>query len=40
VGELRVTLNYRPGPADAPKVAAPVDDLVMTNADVDADRGC
>jgi hypothetical protein len=40
VRQLRVALNYRPGPADAPSVAAPADDLVMTNADVDAERGC
>ncbi len=40
VGQLRVALSYRPGPADAPKVATPEDDLVMTNADVDAERGC
>ena len=40
VGQLRISLNYRPGNADAPKVTAPDDDLVMTNADVKAQRGC
>jgi hypothetical protein len=40
VGQLRIALNYKPGPADAPKVTAPADDLVMTNADVEAKRGC
>jgi len=40
LGQLRITLNYRPGPADAPQVTAPADDLVMTNADVQANRGC
>jgi len=40
VGQLRISLNYKPGPADAPKVTAPADDLVMTNEDVEAKRGC
>lgn len=40
VGQLRVTVSYRPGPAEARRVSAPADDLVMTNADVKADRGC
>ena len=40
VGELRISLSYKPGPPGAPKVTAPADDLVMTNADVDAKRGC
>ena len=40
LGQLRIALNYKPGNSDAPKVAAPADDLVMTNADVTADRGC
>jgi hypothetical protein len=38
--ELRATVTYRPGPEDAPVVSAPDADLVMTNADVDAKRGC
>jgi hypothetical protein len=40
LGQLRITLSYRPGPADAPQVTAPSDELVMTNADVQANRGC
>ena len=40
LGQLRVTVSYRPGSDDAPQVAAPAEDLVMTNADVDANRGC
>jgi hypothetical protein len=40
VGQLRISLNYKPGRADAPKVTAPADELVMTNADVTAQRGC
>ena len=40
VGQLRISLNYKAGKADAPKVTAPADDLVMTNADVQANRGC
>ena len=40
VAQLRVALNYQPGPADAPRVTAPAADLVMTNADVEAERGC
>jgi hypothetical protein len=40
LGQLRITVSYRPGPADAPQVTAPADDLVMTNADVRAGRGC
>jgi hypothetical protein len=40
LGRLRISLTYRPGRPDAPRVAAPADDLVMTNADVEADRGC
>ena len=40
LGQLRISVNYKVGPADAPAVTAPGDDLVMTNADVDANRGC
>jgi hypothetical protein len=40
LGQLRVSLSYRPGPSDAPQVTAPADDVVMTNADVQAKRGC
>jgi hypothetical protein len=40
MSELRISVNYKAGPADAPRVTAPADDLVMTNADVKADRGC
>ena len=40
LGELRVALSYKAGPEDAPTVTAPAEDLVMTNADVNADRGC
>ena len=40
LGQLRVEVTYRPGPGDAPRVSAPADDLVMTNADVKANRGC
>jgi hypothetical protein len=40
LGQLRIEVGYKPGPPDAPPVAAPADDLVMTNADVKADRGC
>ena len=40
LAQLRVTVTYKPGPSDAPRVSAPADDLVMTNADVKADRGC
>ena len=40
LGQLRISLNYKAGNADAPKVSAPADDLVMTNADVKAKRGC
>ncbi len=38
--QLRIALSYKPGPDDAPKVTAPADDLVMTNADVKAQKGC
>ena len=40
LSQLRISVNYKAGPADAPQVAAPADDLVMTNADVKANRGC
>ena len=40
LSQLRISVNYEPGPADAPQVTAPADDLVMTNADVRANRGC
>jgi hypothetical protein len=40
LSQLRVTVTYKPGPADAPKVTAPADDLVMTNSDVKANKGC
>ena len=40
LSELRISVNYKAGPADAPRVTAPEDALVMTNADVKADRGC
>ena len=40
LGQLRVAVTYKPGPSDAPRVSAPADDLVMTNADVKAERGC
>ena len=40
LGQLRVEVGYKPGPSDAPPVTAPADDLVMTNADVKANRGC
>ncbi len=40
LSELRISVNYKAGPADAPRVTAPADALVMTNADVKADRGC
>ena len=40
LGQLRISLNYKAGNADAPQVSAPADDLVMTNADVKAKRGC
>ena len=38
--ELRIALSYKPGPDDAPQVTAPPDDLIMTNADVKAQKGC
>ncbi len=40
LGELRISLSYKPGPDTAPEVTAPEKALVMTNADVDAGRGC
>lgn len=40
LGQLRIAVGYKPGPDDAPRVTAPDDDLVMTNADVKAGRGC
>jgi hypothetical protein len=40
LGQLRISVTYRAGPDDAQKVTAPAEDLVMTNADVQADRGC
>ena len=40
LSQLRISVNYKTGPADAPQVTAPADDLVMTNADVKANRGC
>ena len=40
LSQLRISVNYKAGPADAPQVTAPADDLVMTNADVKANRGC
>ena len=40
LGQLRITVGYKPGPSDAPQVKAPAADLVLTNADVKADRGC
>ena len=40
LSELRISVNYKAGPSDAPQVTAPADDLVMTNADVKASRGC
>ncbi len=40
LSELRISVSYKAGPADAPAVTAPEDDLVMTNADVEANRGC
>ncbi len=40
LGQLRIALSYKAGPADAPGVTAPADHLVMTNADVKANRGC
>jgi hypothetical protein len=40
LGQLRITVTYRPGPADAPPVTAPAADLVMSNADVQAQKGC
>ena len=40
LGQLRISVSYKTGPADAPRVTAPADDLVMTNADVKANRGC
>jgi hypothetical protein len=38
--ELRSSVSYRPGPADAPVVTAPADDVVMSNGDLQANRGC
>jgi hypothetical protein len=40
LSQLRISVSYKTGPADAPQVTAPADDLVMTNADVKANRGC
>jgi hypothetical protein len=40
LGQLRIDVHYKPGPSGAPLVVAPADDLVMTNADVEANRGC
>ena len=40
LSELRISVTYKAGPADAPQVTAPAGDLVMTNADVKANRGC
>ena len=40
LSQLRISVSYKTGPDDAPRVTAPADDLVMTNADVKADRGC
>ena len=40
LSQLRIEVSYKAGPADAPLVAAPADGLVMTNADVQANRGC
>ncbi|MDX6374212.1 MAG: hypothetical protein QOD98_3200 [Nocardioidaceae bacterium] len=40
LGQLRISLTYRPGSSDAPQVTAPAADLVMTNADAQANRGC
>jgi hypothetical protein len=40
LSQLRISVNYKPGPDDAPQATAPADDLVMTNADVKSDRGC
>jgi hypothetical protein len=40
LSQLRIVVTYKPGPADAPRVTAPAGDLVMTNADVKANRGC
>ena len=40
LSELKVSVRYKAGPGDAPAVTAPEEDLVMTNADVEADRGC
>ena len=40
LSQLRISVSYKAGPADAPQVTAPADDLVMTNADVKADTGC
>ena len=38
--DLRISLGYKPGPDKAPEVTAPAEDLIMTNADVKANRGC
>jgi hypothetical protein len=38
--QLRSTVSYRPGPTDAPPVRPPATDQLMTNADVQAGRGC
>ena len=40
LGQLRISVSYRPGPTDAPAVRAPGAELVMTNAEVKAGRGC
>jgi len=40
LGQLRVRVSYKPAPGAAPRVTAPAGGLVMTNADVKANRGC
>jgi len=40
LSQLRISVSYEAGPADAAPVTAPADALVMTNADVKANRGC
>ncbi len=40
LGQLRITVAYKAGPADAPPVTSPARALVMTNADVQSQTGC
>lgn len=40
LAQLRIAVAYKPGPSDAPAVTAPAKALVMTNADVQAKKGC